>query len=91
MLLRFAGGVRYECLHITHGASCHAGLFKKSEIAEPIDETVLPGAEGHVAPIGEPGGHASAVGKSLTGMTTVPVYVQFDIRHTKLEHGVEEF
>src|SRR5262249_49849222 len=39
-----------------------AGFAQEAEIAEPIDEAVLPGAVGREIAVGEAAGHAAAIG-----------------------------
>ena len=63
------------------GFGFHAGLLQEAEIAEPVDEAVLPGAKRDVVAVRQTAGHAAAVAQGVAGVAAVAVNVHLDIRH----------
>src|SRR5580704_10624430 len=62
------------------GLGFDARLFEEAEVAEPVNEADLPGAERNAVAVGQAAGHMAAVGQRVAGVAAVGVNVQFDIR-----------
>src|SRR5579884_89312 len=45
---------------ISGGPGFHAGRLQEPEVAEPVDEALVPGPEGRAQPVGQAGGGAAA-------------------------------
>jgi hypothetical protein len=51
-----------KCGYVSRRLGFEAGLLQKPKVAEPIDKTILPGAERDPVAVGQPGAHSAAVG-----------------------------
>jgi len=65
--------------------------LQEAEIAEPLDETELPGAERRVVAVRQATGHVAAIGQGIAGVAPVAVNVHLDIRHANPQHGGKIF
>src|ERR1043166_3665472 len=68
-----------------------AGLLHESEIAKPIDETVLPFSKRRAIAIRQSATHAAAVTQGIARMTAIAVYVHFDVGNSGLQRGRQIF
>src|SRR5690349_13020043 len=91
MLMAEGGGLIQERGDIPAGLWFHAWLLQEAEIAEPVDESILPGSEWRVVAVGQASGHVAAVGQGVSRMTAVAVNVHLDIRDGLRQHGAEIF
>jgi hypothetical protein len=65
--------------------------LQEAKVAKPIDETILPLAEGDAVSVRKTGRHSRAITHLLAGVTAVAINVQLQIRDTRLQHGFEVF
>ncbi len=54
-------GIFDEGIDVTGGIGFDAGFGEKAEVAEPVDEVVLPGAQGNVVAVGEASSQSTCV------------------------------
>jgi hypothetical protein len=66
-----------------------AGLLQKSQIPEPINKSILPGAKRHSVAVRQPGAHARAVAQNLAGVPAIAIHMHFDVGNGCVKHRGE--
>src|SRR5262249_40381302 len=76
---------------IVGGLGFYARFLQETQVAKPVDEAVLPFAEGNPVAVGQAGSHPGTIAQRVARMATVTVDVHFYIWNPGLEHGSEVF
>lgn len=80
--IHWTGGLIQENRSVLLGFGFHAGPLQEAQIAEPVDEAILPSPKRCVVAIRQSSAHFTAVWQWVPGVPAIAVNVHLYVRHT---------